>query len=62
MRREQLEHLIRACADLTDEDDIVVVESQAIHGSHPDPPASLLVSMDADVYPRMRPALEAIGA
>ena len=33
MRREQLEHLIRACADLVDDDDIVVVGSQAILGA-----------------------------
>ncbi|CAN5552757.1 hypothetical protein BH20ACT19_BH20ACT19_09430 [soil metagenome] len=55
MLRHQLEHLIRACADLTDEDDIVVVGSQAIHGSHADPPPSLLLSIEADVYPRDRP-------
>jgi len=55
VRREHLEHLIRACADLTDEDNIVVVGSQAIHGSHADPPRSLLFSLEADVYPRDRP-------
>lgn len=55
MKREALEHLIRASADLTGDDDIVVVGSQAIHGSHTDPPASLLLSVEADVFPRKLP-------
>jgi hypothetical protein len=55
MLRDQLEHLIRACADISGDDDIVVVGSQAILGSHPDPPPAMLFSMEADVYPRNRP-------
>jgi hypothetical protein len=55
MRRSELEHLIRAAADLVD-DEIVVVGSQAILGQHPDAPDSLLVSMEADVYPRRDPS------
>ena len=48
---EQLEHLIRACADIAADDDIVVVGSQAVLGSHADPPPAMLVSVEADVYP-----------
>lgn len=55
MRRDQLEHLIRACADIAGDDDIVIVGSQAILGLHPDAPPSLLGSLDADVYPRSHP-------
>lgn len=55
MRREQLEHLIRACADIAADDDIVIVGSQAVLGSHPDAPPELLASVDADVFPRNRP-------
>jgi hypothetical protein len=53
--REQLEHVIRAAADVVD-DELVIVGSQAILGEHPDAPESLLVSQEADVYPRTRPA------
>ena len=51
MRREQLEHLIRACAEIADVEDIVVVGSQAILAQYPQAPASMLISVEADVYP-----------
>lgn len=55
MLREQLEHVIRAAADLADDPEIVVVGSQAILGSFPDAPPELLVSLEADVFPRSHP-------
>ncbi len=55
MRRAELEHVIRAAADIADDDHIVVVGSQAILGSVPDAPRELLVSMEADVFPRGHP-------
>ncbi|MCU0694306.1 MAG: hypothetical protein MUF54_23200 [Polyangiaceae bacterium] len=55
MRRRDLEHIIRAAADIADDDEIVVVGSQAILGELPDAPAALLVSDEADVYPKNRP-------
>jgi len=44
MRRRDLEHVIRAAADLADDDEIVVIGSQAILGQYPDAPAELCVS------------------
>ncbi len=55
MKRRELEHLVRAAADLADDDEIVVIGSQAILGEHPDAPAALCVSVEADVYPRNKP-------
>jgi len=55
MTREQLEHLIRAAATIADDDDIVVIGSQAILGAFPDAPRELLVSVEADLYPRNKP-------
>jgi len=55
MLRAQLEHVIRAAADLADDPDIVVVGSQAILGSFADAPPELLVSLEADVFPRTHP-------
>jgi hypothetical protein len=51
MTREQLEHLIRAAADVTGEYEFVVVGSQSILGPIPNPPAELTMSMEADIYP-----------
>jgi hypothetical protein len=55
LRREHLEHIIRAAADVAEDDEIVVVGSQAILASFPDAPPALLASQEADVYPRNRP-------
>jgi len=55
MRRADLEHLIRASADIAADDEIIVIGSQAILGQFPDAPADLLVSVEADVYPRRHP-------
>lgn len=55
MRRAELEHVIRAAAAIAEDDEIVVIGGQAILGQFPDAPASLLVSREADVYPRNHP-------
>jgi hypothetical protein len=52
MTRSQLEHIIRAAGTIADDDDIVVIGSQAILGEFPEAPEELLVSREADVYPR----------
>jgi hypothetical protein len=55
MKRSQLEHLIRACAQIADDDEIVIIGSQAILGEYPEAPPSLLVSVEADIYPKSHP-------
>lgn len=55
MTRDELEHVIRAAADIAQDDDIVVIGSQAVLGQFPDAPPSLRISVEADVYPRHRP-------
>jgi hypothetical protein len=55
MTRSELEHLIRAAGAVAEDDAIVVIGSQAVLGQFPDAPGALLVSMEADVFPRNRP-------
>ncbi len=55
MTRAQLEHLIRAAATIAHDDEIVVIESQAVLGQFPHAPAALLVSVEADLFPRHHP-------
>lgn len=64
MRREDLDHLVAAAAQIVGEEEIVVVGSQAILGSFPDAPEALLRSQEADLYPRSAPdkAIEIEGA
>ena len=52
MTRAALEHLLRAAAAITDERDFVVIGSQAVLGQFPQAPEALLVSIEADLYPR----------
>lgn len=55
MRREELEHVIRAAAEVAGDDELVVVGSQAILGRFPNAPEGMLISREADVYPKNRP-------
>ena len=55
MTRAQLEHVIRAACTIADDDELIVIGSQAILGQFPQAPDELLVSVEADVYPRHHP-------
>jgi hypothetical protein len=55
VRRVDLEHLICAAATISGDDEIIVVGSQSILGPLPTAPPDLLVSNEADVYPRNHP-------
>jgi len=56
MRREQMEHILRAAASITNETEFVVVGSQALLASVPDLPPPLNQSMEPDLYPLKNPA------
>ena len=51
MTREELEHVIRASADITGQYEIIVVSSQSILGAMPNPAAVFTMSAEADIYP-----------
>jgi len=55
MKRIDLEHIIRAAGSITNEQQIVVIGSQAILASFPHAPAELTVSQEADTYPLESP-------
>ena len=57
MQRSQLEHLIRAAAEITNQYEFVVIGSQSIVGAIDSPPAECTVSMEADIYPLQAPEL-----
>lgn len=50
MKREQLEHIIRAAAGITGADQFVIIGSQAILGHVARPPAECAMSMEVDVF------------
>jgi hypothetical protein len=52
MKREHLQHIIRAASAICEEPDFIVIGSQAIHGSLSDiDEVELVRSMEADLYP-----------
>jgi hypothetical protein len=58
MGPEEFEHVLAAAAEVTGQDEFVVIGSQAILGSYPHPPDRMLQSLEADIYPctnRRRP-------
>lgn len=64
MNRKQFEHVIAAAANILAEDEFVVIGSQAVLGAVSAAPESMLISMEADVYPVKEPerAIEVDGA
>lgn len=57
MTREELEHIIRASGEITNQYEFVIVGSQSILGSIPNPEEVFTVSMEADIYPLQLPEL-----
>ena len=55
MQRSDLEHLIRASGEIAGDNEIIIIGSQAILGQFPDAPVRLLMSMEADIYPKNHP-------
>lgn len=55
MKRAQLEHILRASSAITEDTEFIVIGSQSVLGQHPDAPADLLRSMEADLYPKNKP-------
>ena len=51
MNRTQLEHIIRAASQISDDTEIVVIGSQAIHALDIALPAIAFLSQEADIYP-----------
>ncbi len=57
MQRAEFEHVIAAAANVTGQDEFIVIGSQAILGTHPEAPETMLMSLEVDIYPRDRPDL-----
>jgi hypothetical protein len=55
MKRDELEHVLRASAAITRDNAFVVIGSQAVLLPYPDAPAELVLSNEVDLYPSMHP-------
>jgi hypothetical protein len=52
---QEFEHVVAAAAEVTGQDELVVIGSQAILGSCVRPPESMLHSLEVDIYPLRAP-------
>jgi hypothetical protein len=57
MTREELEHIIRASGEVTGQYEFMIVGSQSILGSVPNPAPVFTMSAEADIYPLQAPEL-----
>lgn len=57
MTREELEHIIRASAEVTGQYEFIIIGSQSILGPLPNPPKEFTMSAEADIYPMQAPEL-----
>ena len=57
MTREELEHIIRASAEVTGQYEFVIIGSQSMLGAVPNPERIFTVSMEVDIYPLQSPEL-----
>ena len=51
MKRQDLEHIIRAAGAIARSRELVIIGSQSILGMYPEAPQELLISNEADLYP-----------
>jgi hypothetical protein len=57
VREDELHHVLQAAANLTGEDQFVVIGSQALVWQVPGVPDEMVTSMEVDIYPRNAPEL-----
>jgi hypothetical protein len=55
VKRADLEHLIRASSTIVDDDELIVMGSQAVLAQFPEAPEEMLRSDEADIYPKNKP-------
>ncbi len=65
MKRDEIEHTLRAAGEILDETQFIIVGSQSILGKYPEAPPELLMSSEVDMYAKNKPLLsyklESIG-
>jgi hypothetical protein len=60
MNRLQLEHIIRAAGDIAGDDEIVILGSTAILSQFPEVPEKIIHSVEADIFPKNKPAMATV--
>ncbi len=55
MKKQQVDHILRAAGALTGEKQFIIIGSQSLHGKHPNMPDEILRSFEVDLIAKTRP-------
>ena len=55
MKKQQLDHILRAAGNITGQKQFVIVGSQALHGKYPDLADSIVMSAEVDLFAPKQP-------
>jgi hypothetical protein len=65
MKKQELDHVLRAAGEITGEKQFIIIGSQSLHGKYPDVPDDILLSAEVDLIakndPKKTEALNFIG-
>lgn len=52
MKKQQVDHVLRAAGQITGDKQFIIVGSQSLHGKYPDLPDEIIVSAEVDLFAR----------
>jgi hypothetical protein len=55
MKKQQVDHILRAAGEITGKKQFVIIGSQSLHGKHPDLPDEILRSFQVDLIAKQNP-------
>jgi hypothetical protein len=55
MKKQQVDHILRAAGEITGEKQFVIIGSQSLHGKHPDLADEILRSFEVDLIAKQNP-------
>jgi hypothetical protein len=55
MKKQQVDHVLRAAGEITGEKQFIIIGSQSLHGKYPDLPDEILLSAEVDLIARNDP-------
>ena len=55
MKKQQVDHILRAAGEITGETQFIIIGSQSLHGKHPNLTDEILMSFEVDLIAKKRP-------
>jgi hypothetical protein len=55
MKKQELDHVLRAAGEITGEKQFIIIGSQSLHGKHPDLPDEIFMSAEVDLIAKKNP-------